>query len=283
MQRALGAYIAADRDPSPRVVDIAWVREQPWSQREAVQGVLDSGVEHVAGFLKSACEHVIAMERLFTDDAELLPLPAFSLARSVQEAALLACWLADPAASPERRAARAAAVLLGWPTGTARTLAQFPVEQRQRLERAKQAGSLLVAHLEANGFRIGRDAKRPEKLLNVSRGSATVNIEFNATDAAAKYTPGSKYSWSIGSGASHSQPWLTKGIEGDGWLVVSSVLAPVLDVSDALVDNVLGYVGIDPSRQHEATHLRRRAVIGYSRGFGVFHGYEEYARTRDNA
>jgi len=107
---------------------------------------------------------------------------------------------------------------------------------------------------------------------------------MNATDASRRYTPGIHYIWTTGSGATHSRLWFTSGLEGPWDQLVVMIASPLLDMSDALIDNALGYVSLDPTEYHRRTHLRRQALLGRARQLGdTTQGYADYAAQRDAA
>ena len=74
--------------------------------------------------------------------------------------------------------------------------------------------------------------------------------------------PQSHYSWVLGSGATHCCLWYSDGLSGEWETIVVGAVAPLLDVSDPLVDKLLGYLDVKGAALHEATHRRRLALLG---------------------
>jgi hypothetical protein len=62
-------------------------------------------------------------------------------------------------------------------------------------------------------------------------------------------------------------------------LLVGRVVLPLLDVADALVDALCGYVGQDAAPRHAKTHLRRIAASRRSVRAAPVVSWDEYARA----
>ena len=282
LSEALEAFKAPDGG-SPRAADLAWIAGRRWAVRERLTAVLDSAAFDVQEILRSAHEHVQAIETLLGAD-EMLPIPAMTLVRSIHESVLTICWLTDPLLAPAERLTRVAALRLTQSQGSHRTIGNFPENLQGDSERVRRAMDDTQRYLNKAGFVLGFGKAGGPYALSVSHGDVATSLKMNATAASRRYTPGIHYIWTTGSGATHSRLWFTSGLEGPWAQLVVMIASPLLDMSDALIDNALGYVSLDPTECHRRTHLRRQALLGRARHLGdTTHGYADYATQRDAA
>ena len=178
--------------------------------------------------------------------------------------------------------ARAAAMTLATPQGSHQALVDFPGAPDAERVRVTQAMAGSQAYLQECGFVLNFGKAGKPYALNVRFGSSVANVKVNTTDASRRHTPGTHYLWAIGSGATHSRTWFTMGLEGPWDQAVVMITGPLLDIEDALVDSILGYVGMREAitKRHENTHLRRQSIMKsvYPRSVSV--PYSEYAAQR---
>lgn len=245
--------------------------------------VFDLSAENIVELLRVAREHCLAVESLLVNDL-ILPIPAPTLVRSIHEITLRICWLTDPSLAPEQRLTRAAASTLGSIQSSLQTLEHMPNPPAATLRDKTDAVDDLQTYLSKCGFTLNHAKQNSRFALNLSYGTALANLTLNVTDASRRYMPGSHYMWPVGSGATHSRNWFTAGLAGSRGQLAIMAASPLLDFADALVDNTLGYLGLDPSPFHERTHLRRRALLqraeSHDPGYAVA-TYTDYANVRD--
>jgi hypothetical protein len=99
-------------------------------------------------------------------------------------------------------------------------------------------------------------------------------------DLVSRSTPNQQSPWPLFSGAAHSRGWLVAGLEGDAALILTSVLTPLLDTSDALAIEISRYFGLDPMRLLKKTHLHRQALLRQARPRdAMVAGWEAYRRA----
>ena len=118
--------------------DLSWIAGQRLTVRERLAAVLDGAALDVQEILRSAHEHVQAIETLLRAN-EMLPIPAMTLVRSIHESVLMICWLTDPALAPVQRLTRAAALRLTQSQGSHRTIGDFPGNLQEDSERVRKA------------------------------------------------------------------------------------------------------------------------------------------------
>lgn len=242
-----------------------------WAHKSAVLN-LASGAEHVRGL----------MAILVSD--QLMPLPAMTLGRAIYEAAFNTFWLVQPDVRTEQRIARWAGQLLHDSQEPPNTLDSFgeagPAEREK--ERAIEGRGLGQKLMRQAGIELklkGGD-RSDETRLVIYRGEASL-LTPKVTDQVARFTPNQQSLWPLFSGAAHSRGWLVEGLEGDAATIWSSVLVPLLDVSDALVIEVCSYFGIDARPTIERTHLHRRTMLAQARPqqYRMRAGWDAYRRA----
>lgn len=276
LREALTAF-AVLRTGSPRAADAEWLRREPHG--DELDGLLGFAANDVATLLRAADEQVRAIEVVLNAD-EMLPLPAMTLARAVHEAVVYVCWLTDAALTPAERVARAAAIALATAQGGHEVLPVIPSDTAEEAARVREGFTGLQKLVERWGVTVTRP-KESEYASSVTYAGHKVPLKINATAASERYTPGTHYLWVTGSGATHARGWFTRGLDGPWENIVVMVTMPLLDLSDALIDAIHGYVGLDAGPLHVRTHVRRTVLIERFRPGEAMAAYEEYAAKRD--
>lgn len=257
---ALRGVLKAYSDPipgTPRARDLAWLDGR--EHAEELGGLLNVAVHDAAQILHAAREHVLALEAVLSA-GNMLPVPSMTLGRAVLESVLYVCWLADPNLAPAQRVARAAAMSLASAQGGHEALAAFPNPPDGEAERAHEGFNGMQRLFEQYGLTVSR-RRGTDYAVSVGCDGESAPLRVNVTAESQRYAPGNHYLWVTGSGATHSRVWFTRGLEGPWADLVVMVVAPLLDVVDALIDNAFGYVGLDPAGVHAKTHLRRTALL----------------------
>jgi hypothetical protein len=290
-RRTLGEEFAAAavafRSPaagSPRSADVAWLSSQPGRSREILGGILDVAAEDVGEALRMTNENCHAIEVLLAAE-RILPIPTMTIVRSIHEACLGVCWLADPCLTPEQRTTRAAASTLASIQSSLQTLEQVPNPPPDEVLDKSEAMMGIQDLLTEHGFVLNYGKGVSRYALNVSYGDSLANLKFNVTDAGRKNMPGSRFLWPVGSGATHSRSWFTAGLAGSRSQLAIMATSPLLDIADALADHLLRYVGLDATSFHQRTHLQRRALLQRAEGNDprdAVAGYLDYAKVRDS-
>lgn len=226
-----------------------------WANKAAVLNI-SSGGEHLQGVMA-----IIGSDRM-------MPLPAMTLGRAIYEAAFNTFWLIQPDVSTEQRIARWAGRLLHDSQEPPNALDSFGEADAAQIEKDKviegrRLGQKLMKRAGIELRLKGGDRSEEAKLVTY-RGETSL-LTPKVTADVGRFTPNSQSLWPLFSGAAHSRGWLVEGIEGDEATVWSSVLLPMLDVSDALVIEVCAYIGLDPRPTLKKTHLQRRALIAMAR------------------
>ena len=135
------------------------------------------------------------------------------------------------------------------------------------------------AYMEEAGFEIHFKPSKPLLADAVTWEGAKSSLQVNVTAASSLYMPKSHYSWVLGSGATHCRLWYSDGLSGEWKTIVAGIVAPLLDVSDLIVDTLLGYVGVDGEVLHENTHHRRKELLGRVLPGNMKSSYTEYQRA----
>jgi hypothetical protein len=215
------------------------------------------------------------------DGGELMPLPAMTLGRAIYEACINTFWLIQPEVSTEQRVARWAGRLLHDTQEPPNALASFGEHTeaaQQQMADVTEARALGQELMTGAGFKLqlrGRD--RADETSLVTYEGATSGLYPRVTRLVARFTPNQQSLWQLFSGAAHSRGWLVEGIEGDAATVLTSVVLPLLDVSDALVIELGAYLGLDPRSTVERTHLQRRAMLASAqRTYGTRANWDAY-------
>lgn len=251
-------------DESPARADLDYINGNPdisnlvglrwWTHRAAVLNV------------SAANEHLEGVRAVFDADA-LLPLPAMALGRSVYEAVISTCWLVDVEVSTEQRLARWAGRLLHdgqEPTAALESFGEVRGAKTGR-ERVVEARSLAQELMTNAGFDLkAKGGARFEDTARVTYRGESSSLTPNVTELVDRFTPRQNL-WHMFSGATHSRGWLIAGLEGPDTEVITSVLAPLLDTSDALTVEVARYFGLDPRPTVQRSHANRVALLRRAR------------------
>lgn len=226
-----------------------------WAHKGAMLNV-SSGAEHIRGLMA-----IVVSE-------QLMPLPAMTLGRAIYEAAFNTFWLIQPDLSTEERIARWAGRLLHDSQELPNALASFggaDAAEREK-ERVVEGRALGQKLMQQAGIELKlKGGSRSDETRLVTYRGASSGLKPTVTDQVARFTPNQQSLWPLFSGAAHNRGWLVEGLEGDAATIWSSVLVPLLDVSDALAIEVCTYLGMDARRMVERTHLHRRTMLMQAR------------------
>lgn len=245
---------------SARAADQNMIAVQPQARRENLEGLAIGLVHDAYNQLLSLDQYAQAITNVLRADS-MLPLPAASMVRSIQEGALVLAGLTDSSLSPQQRIARMGAFQLQNAQGALNALAAFGVDYREEEQEVREKLAMRHAYMEAAGFEIHFKPGKSLLAEAVTWEGAKSSLQGNVTAASNLYMPKNHHNWVLGSGATHCHLWYTDGLSGEWDTIIVGAVAPLLDISDLLVDKLLGYLGIDGAALHEATHRRRRALI----------------------
>lgn len=262
----------------------AALRDLEWAERndhkDTVLGAFAESVGTVASLLVAADEFRRGIIALL-GDGEMLALPAMNCVRAIHDASVRICALTDPGISSQARLARSAADFLAKVQGGIPLLRIFDgmLGDGGDLQRGKDGRDGAVDHFRSIGLEVVVNGNGNAK--NVRCGHELANVDVKSTDLSLKYTPGIHYAWGLNSGATHSNPWLTHGLSGPWSQMLVSMVLPLLDISDALATNLLGYVGLPGDEVHRSTHTRRLMLTDrYGRDGRPFVDHQTYRRDR---
>lgn len=231
--------------------------------------------------LTAAEEHLEGVRVVLNAD-RLLPLPAMALGRSVYEAVINTCWLIDVEVSTEQRLARWAGRLLHDGQEPTAALDSFGEAVAAKKERERVAGARGLGQdlMRRAGFELkAKGGDKAEETARVTYQSESSNLTPNVTQLVDRFTPSTNL-WHMFSGATHSRGWLISGLEGPESEILTSVIAPLLDTSDALVLELCRYFGLDPRPTIGRTHLHRTAILMQARPQGgLIAGVDMYRRV----
>jgi hypothetical protein len=278
---AVAATQALDRFGNPPAGSAA-LRDQEWAQqhrhKDTVTAAFAESAGTVASLLAAADEYSRGIMALLDDD-QMLALPAMNCVRAIHDASLRICWLVDPGISAEARLARSAADFLATVQGGIPVLRIFnqSLGDRGDLQRGLKGRDGAVKHFVGVGLEV--KLKENGDAIHVRCGNNVANVNVKSTDLSLTYTPLIHYAWGLNSGATHSNPWLTHGLSGPWSQILVSMISPLLDISDALASNLLGYVGLPADEVHRSTHTRRLLLTDrYGRDGRPFVHHETYHR-----
>lgn len=262
-------------------------RDRQWADQtndaELVRGAYSSAAESVATLLHTMEEYRLAIHALVADDS-MLPHPIMSCVRAIHDAALRICSLTDPTLSPQERLARSAADFLAKVQGgipVLHTLEGLMDDGRDDLARVMEARTGAVDLFEKIGL-VVQVKDSTGQAQNVRCEGKVANVDVKTTDLSLKYTPAVHFSWALNSGATHSNIWVTHGLSGPWNQLVVSMAFPLLDISDALTANLLGYVGLPATEIHKKTHFQRVMLLQRTGAPGPYADFKEYARKPGN-
>lgn len=259
----------------------AW-RDRQWAEQTQdavlVRGAYSTAAESVATLLQTMEEYRLAILALLVHDG-MLPHPIMSCVRAIHDAALRVCSLTDPALSSQERLARCAADFLAKVQGgipVLHTLEGLMDDDRGDLARVSEARKGAIDLFRKIGLEV-QVKESTGQAQNVRCEGKVANVDVKTTDLSLKYTPAVHFAWALNSGATHSNIWVTHGISGPWAQILVSMVFPLLDISDALTTNVLGYVGLPTTEIRRATHFRRIMLLQRTGVRGPYADYNEYA------
>ena len=261
---------------SAALLDHEWARQH--KHKDTVAATFAESAGTVTSLLAAADEYSRGIMALLDDD-QMLVLPAMNCVRAIHDASLRICWLVDPEISVEARLARSAADFLATVQGGIPLLRIFDesLGDRGDLQRGLKGRDGAVEHFVSLGLEVKLNGKGDA--IHVRCGNNVANINVKSTDLSLKYTPRVHYAWGLNSGATHSSPWLTHGLSGPWSQMLVSMISPLLDISDALATNLLGYVGLPADDVRRSTHTRRLLLMDrYGRDGRPFVHHETYHR-----
>lgn len=242
-----------------------------WAHKTAILN-LSSGAEHVRGLMA-----------IVVSD-QLMPLPAMTVGRAIYEACVNTFWLIEPDVTTEQRIARWAGQLIHDSQEPPNALDSFGDAEASKREKARvvEARALGQKLMRQAGVELkAKGGDKSQETSLVTYLGASSQLKPNVTQFVARFTPNQQSLWPLFSGAAHSRAWLVEGLEGDAATIWSSVLVPLLDVSDALAIEVAAYCGLDARPIVEKTHLHRRTMLAQARPNeqGMRAGWDAYRRA----
>ena len=253
---------------------------------EDLEGLRWWAARSVSLDLHAAEEHARGLREVLASTDEMMPLPAMSLARSSGEAMLHTCWLLDSATTREERLARWCGRLLHDTQEPLATVLQFGFEASQaEVGDTTEARALAQNLMKRAGFELEtRKDSHGELTQTVTYAGARSRLSPRVDQSVGTYVPIAEAPacWTVWSGAAHSRGWMVAGLEGDGYTIVASIVAPLLDISDALIRALTKYFGLEARPLLGKTHQRRTAVLGYARPGGVPGGLDHYYRRNND-
>jgi hypothetical protein len=268
-----------------------------WYLSEEIKGVEHAGgweqlghalIDDVMVIGAGIRDHLDALDICLTAEVPL-QTSIVTLGRAIFEPTVRLCYLLDSSVTPPQHLLRAAAHWVDKFESTensALTNAHDPEERAAIVSRTDQ----MHKDLAAIGITRLPDRKNPRLTTNVTLQGEVANVRFNVTEAAKRYLSGVDFAWPLLSGAAHSKSWYINssyGFEGEDNSAItkpeethSFVLLLLLSASDALVDTLCSWTGLDPDPTHKKTHLRRIAVTqGMTTDILTFKTFAEYSRS----
>lgn len=243
---------------SAAFLDRQWAGDS--NHPELVLGTYSCGGQTVATLLIAMEEYRQGL-RVLLNAEKMLALPSMNCVRAIHDATLRMCSLTDPKLSSTDRLARCAADFIHRIQGGVPALEAFRLmgddEEDLRVATEKRGG--VVELFRSIGLLV--KVKSNGQAQNVQwPGGKVANVEIKTTDLSLEHAPYTHYAWNLNSGAAHSNPWLVHGLHGSWDEMLLFSIAPLLDISDALVRNLMGYVGLPFEPVLKATHMQRLAL-----------------------
>ncbi|MDJ0314037.1 hypothetical protein [Arthrobacter sp. H35-D1] len=257
---------------SPAAKDRTWAAQT--EHVELTQGAYTAAAQSVATLLQSIEEYLQGILALLSSD-QMLALPTMNCVRAIHDAALRVCSLVDPQISSQERLARSAADFLAGIQGgipVLLTLKDALGDSTGDLQRVRTSREGAIALFRSIGLTVKVNDSTGQ-VQNVRCEDKISNVDLKTTDLSLKYTPDIDFSWKMNSGATHSCRWLSNGLDGPWPVLLTSMIFPLLDISDALTTNLLGYVGLPTGAIHKDTHMRRCFLMGR---IGVSQPYSDH-------
>lgn len=245
---------------SPAAKDQSWASQT--EHAKLTQGAYTAAAQSVATLLQSMEEYRQGIVALLSSDY-MLALPTMNCVRAIHDAALRVCFLADPQISSQERLARCAADFLAGIQGgipVLLTLSDTLGDGTGDLQRVQTSREDAIALFRGIGLTVNVN-DRTGQAQNVRCEDKIANVDIKTTDLSLKYTRDIVFSWRLNSGATHSSRWLSNGLDGPWPVLLISMIFPLLDISDALTTNLLGYVGLPLGSIQKDTHMRRCLLL----------------------
>lgn len=224
------------------------VFDQSISATERLVRAAEDAAEGLITLLESDREHRTAL---------------MSLERVVSEATMRLCYMLDSNQPPPRIALRILAVMVDSIEGNRRAgLAFGSAGNVDQIE-----GSITGLHEMLERFEVERTPHKTDRFttINVRLEGLTENVQFNATEAFARYLPNTPWQWNVSSGAAHSRGWMLSTLVDTSREpaltsyedVCLAVGLTMLEVADAIVNTATGHTGVDVEALRGAIHRRR--------------------------
>lgn len=300
-RRALGVLINAahsslDHDP---VQGSGHGRLISWLLAEEARGVQHVGdwerlkqelIDDVMVIGAGIRDHLDALELCLTAEVPL-QTSIVTLGRAIFEPTVRLCYLLDSTVPPVQHLLRAVAQWADKFESTEKTVRTYdhdPDDLAAIVSRTDRMHKDLVTI----GITRVPNRRNPRLTAHVTLQGEVANVGFNVTDAAKRYVAGVDFAWSLLSGGAHSKSWYINssyGFEGEDNSAItkpedthSLVLLLLLSASDAFVDAVSLWTGLNPVPIHNKTHLRRMAVSqGMTTDVVSFKTYAEYCAVAE--
>ncbi|WP_019146609.1 hypothetical protein [Aeromicrobium massiliense] len=236
---------AAPRDGTCAAADVRWMGEQFTADTRA--HLRNHAVGAVRGHLSVAAEHFEVLDDLARRPADDVPVRVcLTLARTVLEGAMRACWLVDTGLDSKARVTRWAAALLQ----DAEDVEQATVDiaPGERLEIHDLAQELRLA-----GQGLVTSAGFAAKAKGGDRAHQTAQVEYEGVrsdmapkmvDLTGQFLRAAPGFYKVTSAAAHTLSWAAPMDWGDDDGLVHNMAVPLLDVSDALVLELATYLGL---------------------------------------
>lgn len=286
------AHSSLERDPIP---ESGRGRLTAWYLSEEAAGLDQVGnwerlehelIDDVMVIGAGINDHLAALQLCLTAEIPL-QTSIVTLGRAIFEPTVRLCYLLDARVAPVQHLLRAVAQWVDKFESTEKTARSYDHDPHELAEIAGRTDRM-HADLSTMGFMRFPGSRNPRFTTNVGLGGEVVNVDFNVTEAAKRYVTGVDFAWSVLSGGAHSKSWFINsayGFEGEDNSEItkpdethSLVIALLLSASDAFVDAVCSWVGINPASLHQKTHLRRIAVLqGLASEVMPFRSYAEYS------
>lgn len=245
---------------SPAAKDQIWAAQA--KDTELTRGTYTAAAHSVANLLQSMEEYRHGILALLSSD-RMLALPTMNCARAIYDAALRVCYLTDPEISSSERLARSAADFLAGIQGGIPVLSSMDEPMGDgpsdllRVQASREGAITLFRSIDLS-VKVNAHTGQAQ---NVRCEGIVANVDLKTTDLSLYYTPDIDFSCKLNSGATHSSRWLSSGLDGPWNVLLVSMIFPLLDISDALTRNLLGYVGLPTETIHKTTHMRRCLLL----------------------
>ena len=285
------AHASLELDPVPdsgRGRFVAWLLDQKARGVEQVanwERLDHEMVDDIMVIGAGIRDHLDALELCLAAEPPL-QTSILTLGRAIYEPTVRLSYLLDAKVSPVNHTLRSAAQWVEKFESTERTARSWDHDPND-LAAIVDRSDTMHSDLITMGFARLPGSRNPRYTTNLGLHGEVVNIDFNVTDEAKRYIPGVDFAWSLLSGGAHSKSWYINaayGFEGEDNSAITTpdethslVILLLLSASDAFVDAVSSWVGIDVTTLHDKTHLRRIAVSqGLISDVVPFRSYAEY-------